>query len=362
MKRLIIFDPYLDTSGGGERYSFQIAYALEKRGWEINIAWKDKSILKSANHMFGFETEKWKVDTVNYRLFSMSGKVAEKYRMQRQYNLVFFLSDGSVPFLFGQRNWLHFQVPFHHLYFHPLIARLKMSKINRIICNSQFTAGVIRQHYPVGDKLVVVYPPVSDFGLVDRRKKKNMILSVGRLDEGLHSKRQDILVQAFVKMVRDGLCNWRLVLIGGVKDQSRVDQLKSATADCPVDILPNATFTTLVQYLKQAKIYWHAAGYEIDEQTHPEKVEHFGIAIAEAMNAGCVPVVVGKGGIKEIIVAGQSGYFWETESELISQTRQLICAENTLEKASAAARQRARLFSVHTFNRKILKLLDESYL
>ena len=44
--RAAIFNPYLDTLGGGERYSMAVAQALLLKGYTVNLEWKDPSIKK----------------------------------------------------------------------------------------------------------------------------------------------------------------------------------------------------------------------------------------------------------------------------------------------------------------------------
>ena len=39
-----IFDPYLDTLGGGERYCLAFAEVLVGKGWEVDVEWKDPSV------------------------------------------------------------------------------------------------------------------------------------------------------------------------------------------------------------------------------------------------------------------------------------------------------------------------------
>ena len=43
--RAAIFDPYLDTGGGGERYILAVADTLKKNGYEVDIEWRDAKIL-----------------------------------------------------------------------------------------------------------------------------------------------------------------------------------------------------------------------------------------------------------------------------------------------------------------------------
>ena len=85
-------------------------------------------------------------------------------------------------------------------------------------------------------------------------------------------------------------------------------------------------------------------GYAQDDDAHPEWMEHFGIATVEAMAAGCVPVVINKGGQCEIVEHGVNGFLWNTLDELASYTLQLIEDETLRARMSMAARARSRTF------------------
>ena len=67
------------------------------------------------------------------------------------------------------------------------------------------------------------------------------------------------------------------------------------------------------------------------------------------MAAGCVPVVINKGGQTEIVEHGVSGFLWESLDELRDYTTRLIRDDNLRAKMSDAARTRAQLFSRETF-------------
>ena len=45
----------------------------------------------------------------------------------------------------------------------------------------------------------------------------------------------------------------------------------------------------------------HAAGFGVDPDEFPETLEHFGITPVEAASFGCIPVVYGQGGPKEVV-------------------------------------------------------------
>ena len=101
-----------------------------------------------------------------------------------------------------------------------------------------------------------------------------------------------------------------------------------------------------------AKIFVHAAGFG-DPDDRPELAEHFGIATVEAMAAGCVPIVVNKGGQPEIVQHGTSGFVWNTLDELKGFTRMLMNDPELCARMSRAARQRAQRFSQAAFLREM---------
>ena len=45
----------------------------------------------------------------------------------------------------------------------------------------------------------------------------------------------------------------------------------------------------------------HAAGFGVDADEFPERLEHFGITPIEAASFGCIPVVYGQGGPREVV-------------------------------------------------------------
>jgi glycosyltransferase involved in cell wall biosynthesis len=59
---------------------------------------------------------------------------------------------------------------------------------------------------------------------------------------------------------------------------------------------------------------------------NPELTEHFGISTVEAISAGCIPLVVGRGGQPEIVT--NPDLLWQTIEELIEKTQAVINTPN----------------------------------
>lgn len=351
-----IFDPYLDTLGGGEVYTLTFAQCLAKQGYLVDIFWPDPAIKTSINYSLNFNLDQFNFSAEGYYFFTAKKSLLRSFLFSRQYQLLFFLSDGSLPLLFAKKNILHFQVPFTNLSTSTIAQRLKLKNIHHIICNSAFTKKVIDQQLKVNAK--VVYPPLH-FMPIKSLKKQNIILNVGRFTDALHNKRQDVLIKTFKNMVDEGLTDWQLILIGSAKEgQQFLEKITLAAQGYPIKILPNVSAGQVRQAYAQAKIFWLATGFGINENRQPEKVEHFGLATVEAMAAGCVPVVINKGGQKEIVQDGLNGYRFNTLTDLKTKTLRLINNPLLLRSTAKIAQEKAQDFNQENFCHEVQSLLS----
>ena len=160
-----------------------------------------------------------------------------------------------------------------------------------------------------------------------------------------------------------GLEGWRLVFHGpiqtGKDNQQFASQVKHLAKGYPITFKHQSSFKQLATDYAQAKIYWHAAGYGVDEAKNPQAVEHLGLTTAEAMASGCVPVVINKGGQPEIVTHAVNGLLWNTQKELINQTLELIKKPALWQKLSKKAIIKSTQFSQERFcqlTRKIFSL------
>jgi glycosyltransferase involved in cell wall biosynthesis len=134
--------------------------------------------------------------------------------------------------------------------------------------------------------------------------------------------------------------------------------LQAEAAGLPVELIVGANRSTVESCLAQSKVFWHAAGFGVDENESPNSLEHFGIVTVEAMAAGCIPVVYAKGGQREIVEHGVSGFHWTRIEDLQAYTEQLANDEALCASMSDAARRRAKVFAKENFIAGFERLLS----
>jgi glycosyltransferase involved in cell wall biosynthesis len=237
--------------------------------------------------------------------------------------------------------------------------RRRFAGYRAVAANSRFTQGWVRRRWAIDCS--VVYPPV-ELEIPDR-EKQNLILSVGRFSTASRSKNQLEMVLAFRELSdKGGLTGWSYATAGGLRDDpdeaAYVERVRRAAADGSVQVLPNLERERLLDLYGETKIFWHASGLGEDEEARPERTEHFGIVTVEAMGAGCVPIVIRKGGQPEIVEHGVCGFLWDTLEELKEYTELLAGDDGLRARMATAARARALHFSRAAYVNAMLALLE----
>jgi glycosyltransferase involved in cell wall biosynthesis len=237
-----------------------------------------------------------------------------------------------------------------------------------VICNSEFTRHHIGRRLGAEDALVIpppVDPPMDGAG--DLGAKQHSIAAVGRFFRAHHDKRHDVLIEAFRRLVENPAhAGWELHLAGGASEDARtrshLEGLKAIAAGLPITFRVNASADEVADLLRRSSLFWHAAGYGVREDRHPERTEHFGIATVEAMMYGTVPLVIPAGGQPEIVTEHENGLFWRSIDELVERSAALIADRARRERLAAAAMARARRFEKDRFltavRRRVFRVAD----
>lgn len=356
--RIGVFDPYLDTLGGGEKYMLTIASCLSE-DHKVEVLWDESDILDKASSRFGLDLSHVKV---SQNIFSPRFNFLKRMLSTRSFDAIFYLSDGSIPTSLARKTIIHFQFPVEWTKTKTLKTKLKFLKVNSVIVNSRFTKSYIDKKF--GIKSHVVYPPVTiPKANHNHNQKENIILHVGRFTgisfEGPNYKKQDVMVNVFKQMIDQGLTKWKLILVVSVmdRDRDRFEEFKKKAKRYPIEFVVNGNNSILWEYYRRAKIYWHATGFGENINKHPELAEHFGISTVEAMSKGAVPVVINLGGQKEIVTDGNDGFLWDTLSQLEEKTSQLIQNPKLLAKLSESSKEKIFKFAGDRFCNDIKKLI-----
>lgn len=359
--RVALYNNYLGTFGGGEKVTFAMANALSNMGYSVDVITHEARPPSEAQirEFFGPGHDGFNVVTTGI------GQSAPLVSQERA--LTEALRPHSV--LINQCAGSSFRNPcplgIYSVMFPFQDGGEWVQTYDRFVCNSKFTEFYTRKRWGETLSTHVLYPGYDavqgDEGKLDlAAAKRREILCIGRFNPLGHQKNQRMLIQAFEKLVYSGLSGWRLVLLGKVNDgaESAVEEMQRAARHLPIDFELNATMQTKLLRLRQASIYWHATGMLSVEPEGAAKMEHFGIAVIEAMGFGCAPVCFGRAGPTEIIEHGRSGFLFEDEAQLLTFTRLLGEEAPLLRQMQAAAHARSQVFSRRAFDRGFSQLIN----
>jgi len=374
MKQIYIYNPYWSTMGGGEKYVLILAEILSSLvGTCVAILSDQPGISKADLERFS------NVDLsgIEYRIIHDSNEVknittnSEIFICQSNYRVIKansskFVQLLQVPYGTIRPKYImnkilhgHMQEGVKDVYRLKLYANSR-NNADLVITNSKFVAETLQKNH--GIKSQVLYPPIQDFQLAGT-EKRNIILSVGRFFRGLYNdKRYDILTEAFRQASSGALKGWEYHIAGSAasdhETQGMLRLLKEANRDFPIHFHINEPYASLQRLYNEASIFWHAAGYGIDETKTPEKVEHFGMTTVEAMSASCIPVVIERGGQREIVTHGKNGYMWDTLENLIFWTINIVNKRISIEKFREEARNRSLYFGLPGFRKRVVEIFE----
>ncbi len=241
-----------------------------------------------------------------------------------------------------------------------------LDSYQKIVSISEYSSYWIQKYWK--RQSTILYPPVDTDSFASSKNipREKAILSVGRFFPRHHNKKQYELAAAFIDMVEKyprEMKGYKLYLAGGLEDRpghmEYVESIRNKSEGYPVEVLANISFERLAGLFGKASIFWHAAGLGEDERSHPEKFEHFGITTVEAMSAGCIPVVIRKGGQKEIVRDGINGFTFLDLEELKKKTLDIIRGEIDEKAVRREAAAASRRFSNERFARDLLSIVGD---
>ncbi|MDD3520946.1 MAG: glycosyltransferase [Actinomycetota bacterium] len=237
-----------------------------------------------------------------------------------------------------------------------------LESYNEILSISDYSKYWIKKYWKKESR--ILFPPV-DTDSFEIGSKEKIILSVGRFFPEHHNKKQYELARAFIDMIKsnpDETEGYRLILAGGLENREKhieyVKKIREISQGYPIEIMTNISWEDLKNLFSKAMIFWHASGLNEDENKNPAKFEHFGITTVEAMSAGCIPIVINKGGQKEIIEESVNGFKFEDIAGLKKKTINVIRNYKDIEKIKFKAREDSQRYSNKNFEENLLKIIS----
>jgi alpha-1,3-mannosyltransferase len=364
MRVLHVTRQYYPSVGGIESSIRNLSRQIQLAGHEVHIITlnrlfsKNQSYLPSEETLDGVPTKR--IPYLGPSQYAVAPAVLAEIR---NYDLIhlhscdFFLDYLALakpihrkPMVLTSHG-IYFHTPFasriKRIYFRT-ITRLNLRQISEIICVSQHDYELLSRIAPT-EKLHMIPNGIDYDNFVKLNPfdcDPNLLLSVGRLAS---NKRYDRLLKTFARVVVHNPAA-RLRIIG--PDLGFLDSLKGLTHELnlsdKVDFLGKASEDELLKNLDQANIWLSSTSYEA-----------FGIALLEAMAAGCVPVIQPLSVFKQFLTDKSEGFYAdfdqpENASKVILNTLNLSQEERGM--IISRARAKAANYSWNTISRQILKI------
>jgi glycosyltransferase involved in cell wall biosynthesis len=221
-------------------------------------------------------------------------------------------------------------------------SRWLFRRARRLITNSRYSLSEIERNTPISPaRVTVVHHGVPDPFGADPADKERLALTVGAVDRTTLVQKGQL---PFAQAARE-LPDVRFVLAGRWLDDA-VEELRAA-APANVELTGWLSDEDLLDAYRRAAVYVQASRHE-----------GFGLAVAEAMLAGCVPVVMNVTAMPEVV--GDAGVLIESQdaAEVAAGIRR------ALELGPGGARRaRERIltsFPMESRRTGILRVVDEA--
>jgi len=376
--RIGLYSPYLTAYGGGEKYIGKIAETSSKDN-DVSFIVTTKPDFKELEKRLNIDLSKVKI----YRIQSYASRLPDRMVILRKFvnshkvskctnKYDLFINQEHltpIPSL-AKRSILICQIPptpwnirsrLTNNLLTNSIYDLRLKSYNKVIVYSLFTKKWAEKYYQ--REVEVIYPPVDTDQFLPATKV-NYIISVGRFFTGGHCKKQIEMIKVFKELytANNEIRKWEYHLVGGVsgsRSKEYVKKCQEEARDYPVYFHINAPFEVLKGLYGMSKIFWHATGLGEDEDKHPERMEHFGITTIEAMSAGCVPIVINKGGQPEIVRNGIDGFLWDNVKELREYTTRSVNDNMLWKQMSQSSIERSEKFGSARFSNEVAKLIKQ---
>ena len=374
-----IVHPSLNRHGGAERVLLELIKSLSNAGHETNLYTLDRIRWDQLTHSFGSCTHPvkefytygnlpsldsplhWCLIAITYLRLLIQAKVNGDGISINNYGEVFpLISDfsyiHSIPlFTKPKKNELNpYSVPFWNLLSRGyriahLLLRRRLSEV--ILTNSVYNSDIIERS--LGIKPIIIYPPIRmQPSTLHAVEKDAVVLSMSRFS---NSK----MLGNIPRIAYKTKSKCRFGVLGHLNTGSSpvLDAFKNLCQRLRVlnrvEVITNPCKKKIEEWLRKARVYL---------STQP--TEAFGMAIAEAMSFGCVPIVPRSGGPWLDILKGEQGTYgfsYTSFNEAAQLIDRILSDEQLTRDLQMRAKERVKEFSSESFSKSFVGLIERYY-
>ncbi|NUO09140.1 MAG: glycosyltransferase family 4 protein [Candidatus Brocadia sp.] len=308
------------------------------------------------------------ISRVTYSIKGMVCLPLEIYRSMRALNLalkgvkVDIVHSNTVAVLSGALWAKWGKIPHiwhvHEMIVHPNLVRrlfplLLKTLANRVVCNSTATQQLLLNFQPnLAVKSIVIknclerIEPMDQKAVFTLRNQLNigasdvLVALVGRINRW---KGQGLLVDAASILWEKGIRNIHYLIVGSPPDGR--EHFKNNLL-AKVSVSPAKAKITVMDFREDIYNIWDASDIAVVPSTEPEP---FGMVALEAMAAGKPVIAAAHGGIKEIIVDGETGLYFAPSSaeDLANKVEDLSKQPYKREQMGSKGMERLKSFFNH---------------
>ena len=343
-KQTVLFVTATLTSGGSERVMSILANELSKKGHHVSIICINKHIVfypvsSDVNVVFaedeiGGKSLLRKILWLRKYVKGVSPDVVIPF-MEAVYCFTLLSLIGlPIPVISSERI-----DPRKSPFFRNILRRIFLPLTTHLVVQTE----AIKSFYPsfIRIKTSVIYNPVSDEVFremnngkltIEKEKKLNRIISVGKLDE---QKNQQLLIKAFSR-ISPFFPGLQLVIYGEGPLREDLELLvRSLKLERKV-FLPGRT-EHVIDEMRKSKLFCFSSDYE-----------GMSNALLEAICVGLPVITTNVSGASELVQDGVNGFIVSIrdEEQMVNAMQRLLSDENMMDQFSAVNKRKASQFSI----------------
>ncbi|MGM0501997.1 MAG: glycosyltransferase [Bacillota bacterium] len=361
MKKILFLNSCVEW-GGGEKWTFETALELDKRGFDVIVGSLKESELYQQAEEHGLQTKvvpvRGSLSALNpFKMWSFVQYLKEAEIDTMFLNLSQDLKFGAwAGHIAGLEQIIYRRgsaIPIKDRFYTKFLLE---DCVTDIIANSQATKETVltnTKEWLSEEKIEIIYNGLKIDEIEEAEIKtdireefdiaaaETLIANVGRLSR---QKGHCYLVET-VKLLSQEYDDFKVLVVGKGELESEIkEQVKKSGVE---DYIIFTGFRTDVYSIMK----------QIDFLLHTALWEGFGFVVAEAMAAGTPVVSTDVSNISEIMIEGETGYLAESEhpSDIAQKTLRMIAAEN---KEEMGQRGREVVKNNFAFQDQVDRLID----